>query len=434
MNRELSREIAQDIVNALRRGTVPSEGLHHLAVGIDLEIKTLQEQMEYVKSGRGDFKFIRGDYGAGKTFLASSALERALDLGFSTSYVVISIDTPLHKLDRVYFRLLNNLRTRGLGDAALKGLVDRWLYRIEDRVMDLESLGEDDPRLLDRVEEAIEGDLGDIARHNSRFSSVLRAYYRAQVRGDFATAQGLLGWLSGEEGIAYSVKKQANITGAIDNTTALDFLRGVTQIARLAGQAGLVVVLDEVETIQRLRTSHARERSLNNLRQIVDAFTVGQFPYTFFIFTGTPDFFESRRGIPALKPLHQRIKLDDLDDPFPNPRQPQIALTAFDDEKLHMVAYKVREIFEVAYGRIDRTMVSDEFIQAMIANVTGKFGGTVSVVPRIFLREFVDVLDKVQQHEEYDPRKVYDFDLDQVKSTLGLAPEEESQIETITFQ
>ena len=429
----LNRTVALDIINALRSGTVPGDGLHHLAVGLDLEIETLRDQLQYVGTGRGDFKFVRGPYGSGKTFLSSLALETALDLRFVVSHAVISIDTPLHKLDRVYYRLTNNLRTRGQSQAAFKGLIDRWLFKIEDRLIDLEGLREDDPALLEKTEQTMEADLGEIARYNSRFSSVLRAYYRAQAEGDYATAQGLLGWLSGEQGIAYSVKKQAGITGQIDNTTALDFLRGVTQIALLAGHSGLALVLDEVETVQRLRTSHLRERSLNNLRQMMDAIINGRFPHIYIIFTGTPDFFEARRGIPALQPLHERIKLDDPDDPFPNPRQPQLVLRPFDQTKLLTVAAKVLEIFEVAYGSVERTRVSDDLIQAMTSKITSKFGGKVDVVPRIFLREFVDVLDKVQQYPKYDPQSAYDFDLKAVQDSIGLADEEAAEIEAVTF-
>lgn len=429
----IDRDTALDIINALRRGTVPAQGLHHLAVGIDLEIKTIQEQLEYVRSGRGDFKFIRGAYGAGKTFLASLALESALDQKFVVSQVVISVDTPLHKLDRVYFRIITNLRTRGHEGAALKGLIDQWLFRVEDRVMELEDYEENDPELIERVDREIESDLGEIAKYNSRFSAILRAYYRAQIEGDYSSAQGLLGWLAGEEGIAYSIKKLANVTGDIDNTTALDFLKGITHISRLTGFSGLAIVLDEVETIQRLRTKQIREQCLNNLRQIVDAITAGQFPFTYFLFTGTPDFFESRRGILALEPLHQRIKLENPDDPYLNPRQPQMVLEPFDKEKLNTVAFKVRDIYEQAYGAIDRGRVSEQFILSMIEKITGKFGGEISVVPRIFLREFVDVLDKVEQHPEYNPQKVYDFDVDQIKSQIELLPEEESKVEAINF-
>lgn len=97
------------------------------------------------------------------------------------------------------------------------------------------------------------------------------------------------------------------------------------------------------------------------------------------------------------------------------------------------MAHEVRDIFDVAYGSVDRRRVSDAFIEAMTDQVTSKFGGKVEVVPRIFLREFVDVLDKVQQYPDYDPSAAYDFDLQQVQDAIGLSPEEEAEIEAVMF-
>ena len=58
----------EDIVSALRRGTVPSSGLDALAVGIDAFSQTLDDELESVSAGRGGFKAVRGEYGTGKTF------------------------------------------------------------------------------------------------------------------------------------------------------------------------------------------------------------------------------------------------------------------------------------------------------------------------------------------------------------------------------
>ena len=44
-----------------------------------------------------------------------------------------------------------------------------------------------------------------------------------------------------------------------------------------SGFSGLVVVLDEVETLQRVR-SDVREKSLNALRQLIDEIDSGRFP------------------------------------------------------------------------------------------------------------------------------------------------------------
>ncbi len=427
--RRLSQPTARDIINALRRGTVPQSGLDYLAVGLDREVQTISEQLRHVATGRGDFKFVRGAYGAGKTFLSALALEEALTQGFVVSYVVVSTDTPLYKLEAIYHRIITNLRTRGQAEGALKALLDRWLYGIEEKAIELDGYAEDDTELADRVETQVESELGEVALIHSAFSAVIRGYYRAQVAGDYATAQALLGWLSGEQQISAQVKRQVNIRGEIDNAVALDFLRAINLIARKGGFTGLVIAFDEVETIQRLRGPQ-REQSLGTLRQLVDAVDHGSFPFTYLLFTGTPGFFEDRQGVPSLPPLHDRIRLANPDDPFPNPELPQIVLPKFDVTKLLAAAEKVLRIYDVAYTPVDRVRVSPATIQFMIAEVTSKFGGRVDVVPRQFLRDFVNVLDKVRLHPAYDPNAEYEFDRD---TAAELAPAEQETIEPLSF-
>lgn len=427
----LSRPVARDIINALRRGTVPQIGLEFLAVGLERQMQVISDQLRHVATGRGDFKFMRGAYGAGKTFLSALTLEEALQQGFATSYVVVSTDTPLYKLDAVYHRIISNLRTRGQNQGALKGLIDRWLYQIEEKAIELEGYDEDDPRLVERVESQVESGLSEIAQVHSAFSAAMRGYYRAQLEDDYPTAQALVGWLSGERQVSAQVKRKVNIRGSIDNVVALEFLRAINTMARKAGLAGLHIVFDEVETIQRLRRPQ-REQSLSTLRQIVDATDHGQFPYTYWMFTGTPGFFEDHQGVPSLQPLHDRIKLDSPDDPFANPELPQIVLPRFDDTKLQAVAAKVLRIYEAAYGATDRQRVSDVFLEFMIAEVTSKFGGRVDVVPRQFLRDLVNVLDKVRQYPEYDPDTEYEFD--RTVPETDLSPVEQEAIEPVTFQ
>jgi adenosylhomocysteinase len=423
MTSRLTQESALDIINALRSGTVPRSGLHHLAVGIEVEEAAILEQLDHVATGRGAYKFVRGAYGAGKTFLARLILEDALARNFVVTEAVISPDTPLYKLEQVYARLISNLRTPGQ-EHALKALLDRWIYRVEDRLIALEGFSEDDPRLLERTEQALEADLARIAALDTGFSLAVRGYYRAQAAGDFAIAQSLIGWLSGQGTVGAAARRYAGIRGQVDRSVALIYLQAVCHVARLAGHAGLVVVLDEVETVQRLRRPE-REKSLSNIRQIVDAVDGGDFRYTYFLFTGTPSFFEDRKGVPSLQPLHERIKLMETDDRFRNLRQPQIVLRAFDRERLLAVAHKVRDIYEIAYQPVDHTRVSDAFIEKMADHLTSKFGGRVDVLPRVFLREFVHVLDLVQDYPDYNPAAQYAFDAEKARREGILTAEEE---------
>ena len=94
-----------------------------------------------------------------------------------------------------------------------------------------------------------------------------------------------------------------------DHFGALGFLQGVLVILRDSGHPGLLVVLDEVETVQRMR-SDVREKSLNALRQLIDEIDAGRFPGLFLLITGTSSFFDSPQGIQRLEPLAQRLHVD----------------------------------------------------------------------------------------------------------------------------
>src|SRR5207248_132371 len=195
------------------------------------------------------------------------------------------------------------------------------------------------------------------------FSAALRGFRQAQVGGDRATADALLAWLAGQPNVAAAAKRSAGVKGEIDHFGALNFLQGLLTVLRDSGGAGLLVVLDEVETIQRVR-SDVRDKSLNALRQLIDEIDAGRFPGMFLLITGTPSFFDSPQGIQRLEPLAQRLHVDfQTDARFDNPRAVQIRLPAFDRERLVQVGSKVRDIFQ-QHSRVPeriRSLCSDEY-------------------------------------------------------------------------
>jgi len=120
-----------EVIDALRRGTVPKAGLDALAVGYGRLQRTLDEELAAVASGRGAFKAIRGEYGSGKTFFGRWLQERARARGLATSEVQISeTETPLHRLETVYRRLVERIATADSGEGAFRGIVDVGLVRV----------------------------------------------------------------------------------------------------------------------------------------------------------------------------------------------------------------------------------------------------------------------------------------------------------------
>src|SRR5262245_37979260 len=109
---EISRERRREIIAALRNGTVPQRGLDFLAVGLRPFEAVISDELGNVAQGSSAFKAVRGDDGCGKTFFGRWVQEHAKRKGFAAAEVQISeTETPLHRLETVYRRAMEQLST-----------------------------------------------------------------------------------------------------------------------------------------------------------------------------------------------------------------------------------------------------------------------------------------------------------------------------------
>ena len=402
----------EHIFERLRSGTVPERGLEKFAVGIDKPLHEIRRQLDLAASGEGVFKFLRGGYGCGKTFMSQYTIIEALQRNFAVSFVVVSPnDTQFHKFDDVYHKIVSGLRTPTAVSGALEDAIDRWIARIEDRLT--EEIGGDAPDFDDRVKVRFESELAELTRNatGNEFINVLKAFFDSKQQGDYQTASGLIAWISGSKNIAAGAKQKAGIKGEISSASALLYLKGIINIIRKAGYSGLVVVVDELETILRTR-SDVRGKSLNGLRQIIDA--AKDFPGLLWVFTGTREFFDSRKGVAGLEPLHDRIRFAESGG-FVSPKQPQLELKPFDRDRLKAVAFKLREIYPTKMPDRLLRLVDDEFVSNLTRMVTAGLKGDVGVIPRQFLRDLITVMDLVEENDgrdgspAYIPKEAYRF-------------------------
>jgi hypothetical protein len=403
----LTQKDIEHVFESLRKGLVPERGIDAFAVGIEKQRGELHRQLHLAKSGEGTVKFLRGGYGCGKTFMARLALLDAQAQGFATSFVVVSDnDLKFHRFDDVYRKVLTELGTASCSRGALGDILDRWIGRMEESLV---AAGEDDSdaafdaKVRQRIDEDLTAMTGGQAPQD--FVRVIQTIFELKQKGDVAEAGALISWLCGSGNVAASAKKAAGIKGDIGSRDALDYLRGVLEIVKAAGYEGLIIVIDEAETILRMR-SDSRHKSLNGIRQIADA--SGSYPGMLWVFTGTPDFFDSRHGVAGLAPLHDRIRFL-KQGRFASLRQAQLELVPFDAERLRSVAFRLRELFPTSDpGRLEHK-ISAAFVARLVDEVTAGFKGDVGVVPRQFLREFITQLDLVEEHADYEPMTEYGF-------------------------
>ena len=231
------------IIDALRRGTVPQSSLDAFAVGLDRFEPALDEELRKVAAGGSVFKAVRGEYGCGKTFFARWLADRAKQAGLRhrRGPDLRDRDAAAPAGDRLPPADGTALDGRHAARGALRNIVDGWFYALEEDVLAEGSIDPDDAaELLEAHERAA----GAAARegqpdtpHVQRGPARLPAGPVSRRRADIA--EGILAWLAGQPNVAAAAKRLAGVKGDIDHFGALSFLQGLLTILRDSGHVGL---------------------------------------------------------------------------------------------------------------------------------------------------------------------------------------------------
>lgn len=425
----VDQRVADIVIEALRVGEVPAEGQDAIATGIDAHVAALAKELPRVAAGRGRARFVRGDFGAGKTFFLRFLAARARAEGFVATYVRVAYpEVPLHKPVEIYRAAVAGLGVRERPDGAFRHVLEQWLYRATERVMD-PSLGRGIDAEAPGFAEALASEtrtlLGPVADAAPAFAQALAGYAAASLDGQEEVARALLQWLAGDPKVAATAKRRAHLVGNLDAPDVIPMLRGLSTVVTQAGYRGLVILVDEVERLVRLPRSDARKGGLELLQNWIGALEGGQLPNVLLVVAGTSSFFTSARGVRMLEPLQQRI--GELDDgPFPDLDAVQVTLPPFDAARLVRVGQAVRGLYDVRYPGV-AARCDDAFLARLAGEVAGAFGGHVETTPRRYLREVIGVLGRCQQHATYDPHAHYRFRV--AASEAGLADAERAAIE-----
>jgi hypothetical protein len=179
-------------------------------------------------------------------------------------------------------------------------------------------------------------------------------------------------------------KKARRHQGRHRSRDALDYLRGVLEIVKAAGYKGLVVVIDEAETILRMRmatrgTSRSTASARSRRRR--------RYPGLLVAVHRDARVLRHRRGVAGLAPLHDRIRFMEQGG-FASLRQPQLELKPFDASGCGGGPAPARA---VPGDRPAAPRPRDQTTSSSTAWWPGhdRLPGDVGVVPRQFLREFV---------------------------------------------
>jgi hypothetical protein len=369
------------IIKALKFGRVPNKGTVKLAVGRDAEIVEFERVLNYVAAGYAEMRFLRGDYGSGKTFMCSVLRELAFERGFAVSIVNLNREVPFGKRELVLQHIMTGLqRPDGANDLGLGSYLEAWFSRF-----DISSFPKEPKELVDALHAATAND--------PSLAKGLRGWLKGYVEGNDVLMEGALAWIRGEV-VTQDVRSALKLVGKLTPDAALRRLRSIIGVLGQTGVPGVVVLLDEAESIMRLAAPQ-RMAAYGALREMVDA-CEADFPHTLFVFAGTQPLFEDPfRGIAEYAPLYERIRSQQTTSDR-DLRQAIVRLEELDQNALLTVATRVRTIHGSAYSWDAVAGVADAAVEDFVHAAAAKFG-KIQSKPRAFLKAFVDLLDAVQQ-------------------------------------
>lgn len=247
--RAVDRIQARRMVEAFRLGIVPHQDVETFTFGREEQVRTVLRALARLESGQGDVYIVEGEYGTGKTHLLEYLHHRALASGVVTSMVQLDpVEVTPHRPKRVYREMVHNLRF--IRDGRECGFRD-----LLTAAMDL-----------------------DVADH-----AFLGPYLRKLKRLEPGNVQAEMFWqlAEGESTKEFALERRSpyRVRGAqrmpalYDFSTAADcycyLISGLSYISRQLGLKGLVLLLDEAETVTGPRDVLHLTKSVNFMDGLV---------------------------------------------------------------------------------------------------------------------------------------------------------------------
>lgn len=236
---------------------------------------------------------VAGDFGSGKSHLLEYLARRALDSGFVASKVVISKETPLYDVGKVFRSALDSARLPDRAGSALPEVVEK-LRRDRDAAERLQ-------KWLHRPTSGL----------NDRFAATL--YLLENTREDEEFADRIVRFWGGDPINVTELRRELRALGEAATYTlgrvtnkelAYQRFRFVSALLSEVGYAGWVLLFDEVELIGRYSLLQ-RARSYAEIARWTRGFSSEPLPGVTGVLAITEDFFSAvlvgkndRDGVP----------------------------------------------------------------------------------------------------------------------------------------
>ncbi len=385
---------ARSIIEELRKGSVPVEYVPVFTVGRQKWLSYIEDDLDnYIAQGGAKVRFISGDYGDGKTHFMSVVRHLALEKGFAVSFVVLTRDVPIHKFETVYQAIVRQLQGNFTG-TGIRALLDSWLEKMEKEP------GQGQAPDAGQPYQALAGQFKEMPGMDISFANALAAL----VNNRFAPlAEGedkarrdadneiLMHWFEGGK-VTKRELKPFQIYEFLNKTNARQFINSLILFLRHTGHQGLILLMDEMETVVAMSTS-IRNAAYENVRLFIDNSETARFLHLFFSII--PDVLVSEKGFKSYDALWSRVRSIG-DAKSLNYRGVLVDLhqTPLQTEELLELGRVLRTLHGISYRWNPDDMVTDSVMEQICTSQ--KRMGVISEV-RLFIKQLITILDLAEQ-------------------------------------
>jgi len=416
-SRKVPRRIAQTVLNSLKGGVVPRIGLPYITVGRKNEIEALLRDVEIISEGGASFRFIVGKYGSGKSFLLQTIRNYVMDRNFIVADADLSPERRLQGTRgqglATYRELIGNLSTKTKPEGgALTLVLDRWISTIQAQAAQETGLRPDDPALASATDRKIYEVTSQVSEmvHGFEFAKLLSAYYNAYIEGDDQTRAKVLRWFRGEYVLKSEARQELGVNMIITDDDWYDYLKLFAEFFRLAGYTGMMIMIDELVNIYKIPNSITRQYNYEKMLTMYNDTLQGKAGYLGIIMGATPQALEDkRRGIYSYEALRSRLAEGRFSRPGARDLlAPVIRLEPLTAEEMLVLCEKLSDMHAGLYG-YERS-VTDEDLAAFIRIEYGRIGADQNITPREVIRDFIELLDLLYQHQDMNLASLLESD------------------------
>ena len=404
---KIPKRIAAAIINSLKGGVVPRIGLPYITVGRATEIKALLHDVDIIADGGASFRFIVGKYGSGKSFLLQTMRNYVMDRGFVVADADLSPERRLQGTKgqglATYKELIQNLATKTRPEGGALGLIlDRWINGVQGQAAAEAGLSLSDSALAPAVEKKIREVVSSLSEmvHGFDFAKLLSIYYRAYLDGRDEDKGRVLKWFRGEYVTKSEARAELGVGIIITDEDWYEHLKLLAAFLRQAGYSGLMVFIDELVNIYKIPNSIARQYNYEKILTMYNDALQGRARHLGFIMSGTPQAVEdTRRGLFSYEALKSRLKEGRFSlGPVQDMLAPVIRLAPLTYEEMLVLIEKLAAIHAALFDY--QQILSQDDLAAFIRIEFGRLGAETHITPREVIRDFIELLNIVQQNPQ----------------------------------